>query len=362
MDSLRVESHTYEARWPEPLDPQLESCWKKVARVAFDILSVLIFPIGLARLAAWGTRTVAIKMLQTHLKGRGETSEWQQSNGDQMLEKAEGRRVPLKTPTGIQLDAAYIPRSKEQAVIYFPGVYGKWQRCSQHGSEEHIEATGASVLMVNSRWHTHDNPFADEEGLALDGYTAFDYLIQQGFSPDNIVFMGHSMGGAVATLGAGLAQEAFPDADIKLVNWCSYHSLASTFKSLVLERTKLPFHLEKIVCHIVYWVLRMAGNIDVSSALERVKSKAVIWNAADGTIFGPAQTIKKATRCFSFEMKTWGQEPRREPLSAGADTGAHLRTFTNGEGLALQAILHRFFNLPTDEHQDAKFARYVTVI
>ncbi|NGX45100.1 MAG: hypothetical protein K940chlam2_00242 [Chlamydiae bacterium] len=361
MDGVKVESHFYQAKWPGPLDPQLEPTWKKVARIAWDIFSVIVFPIGLARLALWALRQCAIKVLTPYLNNRGETTEWNQECGTTLLEDKKGHRVPLKTPTGVLLDAAFFPRSDEMAIIYFPGLYGKWQRGTQHGSDPHIEETGASVLMVNSRWHTHDNPFADEAGLALDGWTAFDYLIKRGFSPDQIVFMGHSMGGAVATLGAGLAQEAFPDAEIKLINWNSYHSFASTIKELISQRGQLPCGLEGVTCYLAYWVLRATGNVDVSSALEKIKTKVVIWNAADETIYSPAQAVQKATSGLSFEMKSYGKSADHPSLEKRAGW-AHIRPFTPSEGRALQAILLRFFGRPLSDKQAKSFGRYVTVI
>ncbi len=340
----KIENHpsqtaTFQAEWPRGLDPKFESTCKKVVKVAWNILSVILFPIGLARLAIW-----AIKKCAAHLI-LCKTDQSDQESGDRFLDKFSGKRLTLVSPTGTKLDACYIPGQFNKAVVFFPGMSNKWQHygveLDSKGEKllygelimQLFPQLGAHVLFVNSRWHTHQNPCPDEQGLALDGWAAVKYLLDQGFDPDNILIMGHSMGGAVATLTAGLVQEEYPEIEVKLINWNSFFSFASAAKHIVSHQVPCC-GIQKVLCHAVYWALRALDNIDVTASMEKVKRKAILWNPSDETIYLPAQMIQYVNEGYSLEM---------ENLNTSSE---HDRLFKRSELLAIRMLTLKLFDYP----------------
>lgn len=339
-----VETHgrqniSFQADWPKTLDPKIESCVWKVARVAWDVFSVIIFPIALCRLGIW--------LLKRHILSKVEANMGTAGHGS--IPGTD--RVALISPTGTKLDTVYFEGREKKAVIYFPGLGNTWQQCGKWMMQEHFEPLGAHVLMVNSRWHTRGNDFADEKGLALDSWTAFNYLVKEkGFDPDDILFMGHSMGGALATLGAGLVQEEYPEIEAKLISWNSFYSLASTVNQLISRKMKICCGIQGLAGHLAYWALRVDSNVDVSEALEKVKRKGVIWSKFDETIFFPAQAYHQAHSGYSFERQnenSWSE---------------HDRGFTDDEKLALNALMRKLLQLPEDRAEKEAFDRYVQLI
>ncbi|NGX45727.1 MAG: Multifunctional-autoprocessing repeats-in-toxin [Chlamydiae bacterium] len=341
IDTHARQNIPFHAEWPKALDPQLESILFKVARVAWDILSIIIFPIGLVRLGIWALKKFAISQIYpAPLK--------YQADAEKLLTSKKGVRVTITSPQNVKLETAYFPGGSEKAILHFPGLGNQWEYCGNEIAEL-LAPQDAHLLMVNSRWCTAGNPPPDKEGLALDAWTAFNYLVnEKGIAPENILFMGHSMGGAVATLGAALAQEEYPDIEIKLISWNSFHSLASAAKHLIAQESKCCFG---IAAHLAYWGMKIAGDIDVTAALATVKNKAVIWNREDETVLHPAQIIHHARGGYSFEMSPG-------PTACSE----HNRYFSDVEAQALHTLIKKLFDHHITHAEEDHFQQLVNCI
>jgi abhydrolase domain-containing protein 12 len=58
---------------------------------------------------------------------------------------------------------------------------------------------GVNVLAIDYRGFADSEGTPSEEGLGLDARAAFDWLVQQGAKPEDILIFGHSLGTSVAT-------------------------------------------------------------------------------------------------------------------------------------------------------------------
>ena len=149
----------------------------------------------------------------------------------QMLQPTE---VFLQASDGTRLHGWWIsapsklPGVSHLASLHLHGNAGNITHREQ--AARHIRAGGSSVLLLDYRGYGKSDGKPSEKGVYLDAEAGYDWLLRQGYAPEQIVIHGESLGTAVATY------------------------LASTRKSagLILEA---PFTSAKAVAHRVVPVL-----------------------------------------------------------------------------------------------------------
>lgn len=62
-----------------------------------------------------------------------------------------------------------------------------------------LGATGANVLVIDYRGFGDSEGTPTEEGVNLDARTSWQWLVDNGANPRDIVVMGHSLGTGIAT-------------------------------------------------------------------------------------------------------------------------------------------------------------------
>ncbi|KII86631.1 hypothetical protein PLICRDRAFT_113702 [Plicaturopsis crispa FD-325 SS-3] len=94
----------------------------------------------------------------------------------------------------------------------------------------------ANVLAIDYRGFGDSEGSPSEAGLALDAHAAWDWAIQKGAKPEDIVIIGHSLGtGVTARLAAELAHEdVHPKGVVLLSPFTSIRSLLDTYNVLGL--------------------------------------------------------------------------------------------------------------------------------
>lgn len=112
--------------------------------------------------------------------------------------------VTLATDDGLELDAWWVPaESPRAAALVLPGNAGT--RADREPLARMLTDLGVSTLLVDYRGFADNPGRPTEAGLRADARAARDWLDQRGPSP--VVYIGESLGGAVAT---GLATERPP--------------------------------------------------------------------------------------------------------------------------------------------------------
>jgi len=107
------------------------------------------------------------------------------------------RDVFVRTRDGLSLHAWWMEADARRVVtLYLHGNNGNVS--SRPGHLREMLAAGSSVLILDYRGYGRNRGWPMERGLYIDADAGYDYLIQQGFEPSQIVVQGESLGSAVA--------------------------------------------------------------------------------------------------------------------------------------------------------------------
>lgn len=333
----------FQAKWPDKLNPELRSLCSKVMHFFLKVLSLILFPIfliqsGISKLRQYvfnyailpGAKHCDAQLLDLF--------------GEQLLQECNGKKATITAPDGIKLDGAYFPGAsipnvaknldlrpsqslgvgrselarisntgdvliaptasafasvgnqifshvgyKEKAVILGFGNGQQWETI--HPSEiEQLQLRGISVYTINPRSVGKSEQVSpDEQGLALDTWSAYEFLKSRGYK--DILFMGHSMGGATTALGAALVQEQYPEKKICAVNMRSFSKLSTEVKVLLGNLASFGIRL-------------IGAEIDSAAAFKKLKGeKAIFWVKSDDIIPYPAQmhpVMKDQAFCYQL--------------------------------------------------------------
>lgn len=143
--------------------------------------------------------------------------------------RTQARAIETRTSDGVTLKGWHVAsRGEKEAVtldlpkaflvdLFFCGNAGN--RADRTPAFQRIIGQGVHAVCFDYRGYGDSEGSPSEEGLAKDARAAWDFLIQQGVSANNIVLHGESLGGAVAirlaaelcaegTVPAGLITEA----------------------------------------------------------------------------------------------------------------------------------------------------------
>ena len=105
--------------------------------------------------------------------------------------------VFIKTKDGEDINALFFPGGKQDIILYFHGNAGDlsgWQFVS-----EDFTAIGYNFFIVDYRGYGKSSGSITEAGLYEDAEASYQFLIRQkGFSPENIIIYGRSIGTGVA--------------------------------------------------------------------------------------------------------------------------------------------------------------------
>ena len=107
-------------------------------------------------------------------------------------------RLELTTADGTQIMAwALLQEKRAPWLIYF---HGNGENVSSYLSfTSRLYAMGVNVLMPEYRGYGESEGEPSEAGLYMDADASYQYLIDQGVSPEDIIVYGFSLGSGVAT-------------------------------------------------------------------------------------------------------------------------------------------------------------------
>jgi abhydrolase domain-containing protein 12 len=100
----------------------------------------------------------------------------------------------------------------------------------------------ANVLAIDYRGFGDSTGTPTEDGLLTDGRAAWDWLIAQGASPQDVIIVGHSLGSAVASgLSGSLSEEGVKFRGTVLMSpFSSLYTLVDTYHIFGLLPVMLP--------------------------------------------------------------------------------------------------------------------------
>jgi len=116
--------------------------------------------------------------------------------------------IPVKKSDGVVENIAgwWLPNAKQEAktvlsdlkvILYLHGKGKNLSANAKHATR--LMRMGFSVLIIDYRGYgKSDGNDPSESTVYTDAQTAWDYLLQKGFKPNQIMLYGHSLGGAIA--------------------------------------------------------------------------------------------------------------------------------------------------------------------
>lgn len=163
--------------------------------IGVTVIVIVVLMVGGFALAWWGQRSLI------YFPGSAAPSV------EDALPGAE--EISISTDDGLELAAWFLPPSSEadrgQAVLYLPGNAG--DRSSRAGIATELSERGFGVLLLDYRGFGGNPGSPSEEGLAHDAQAGVVALEDQGYLPEDLIYVGESLGTGVA---AGLHHEVPP--------------------------------------------------------------------------------------------------------------------------------------------------------
>ncbi|NGX39877.1 MAG: hypothetical protein KR126chlam1_01214 [Chlamydiae bacterium] len=243
---------------------------EKVVRFVWNLLSVIIFPIGLYRIASSYIRDRIFSRLlsgaieyptslieyakctfqvlfnrQTQKNDNKEKDykKW----GEDVLEIWNGTPLTLTAADGAILNGAFFPGEThpEKAIIYLGGEKEKWEEQSLTIMD--LQTPGTSFLVFNPRT---DKRY--ERGYALDVFAAYQFLIKEKtIKPEDILLVGESMRAAIGVSVAALVQKEYPNEKISAVSIFSPSDLNLRIDQLHPKRAGICSRIARLASRMI---------------------------------------------------------------------------------------------------------------
>lgn len=209
---------------PRPLTEQ-----EKTKRVAYLIFSIVVFPVGLGRLAKRGLHRLAGLLIYPSQLAIGKNDHKRVRH--QL--KAEGYQTHyLKTPDNVHLYARYFPQPKpieeQKTIIIFSGNGGS--AFDYDDVYKVFKNQGWNILLFDPRHiGKSQHKLATCKSTLIDGETAYQFAKAQGVKKENILLWGHSLGGGISAAVAANHKR------VMHMNDRSFSSLIETIKLLLAK-------------------------------------------------------------------------------------------------------------------------------
>jgi len=107
--------------------------------------------------------------------------------------------IQLKASDGVKLHGWFFPGSRREHVAFLVFHGNAGNICHRlHFYETWLEL-GVSVFAFDYRGYGQSEGTPSEDGTYLDGQAAYAWLRQRGFAPEDIILLGKSLGGSIAS-------------------------------------------------------------------------------------------------------------------------------------------------------------------
>ena len=171
--------------------------------------------------------------------------------------------VTLKTADGIQLNGWYIPHQQsEHVLLFFHGNAGNISH--RRDSIEIFHRLGLNVFITDYRGYGKSKGKPSEQGVYQDATAAWQYLTKEkGFTPDQVLIFGRSLGGAVS---AKLASEVHARGLI----------LESTFSS--------ARDFARVVFPVLSRLVMIRYDFNTAENIQRVRYPVLVLHSPDDEI------------------------------------------------------------------------------
>lgn len=332
LDIQQTNPIAFRAEWPDKLNPALDSCIMKAAKIFWEVISYIIFPIILLRYLGEYLKDLILSMLipgSVHIP-----KEYLECVGKEMIAEFHGEKLKLSAPDGALLDAVFFEGDTypRKAIIFACGNGGQWE--SQYEKLWVLQTFGVSILMIDPRGVGESKGTRFCEGYALDTYTGYEFLHREKkMDLEDILLIGHSMGAGYGSCGAALIQEKYPNKKISMIHDRSFSYLSTEVEAVA---NRICCCLGTIASSLLYLF-----DIEFNSkeAFEKLKGqKCVIYSVTDHVI-----PYKKASLHHHLTEQSLSGLVQIKMDWSGDD---HMRPYKNLELTTFTKTVMDFLKLP----------------
>ncbi len=356
----------FQSSWPKDLhqleEMPVERCLRSAARSLF---SIIFIPYGLYQLALAGIN----KLAATILYPSPINAYFEKKNRKQIKQFLatyhQGEAIPLKTPDGCFIDNMLFRGREKKAVIYCAGRGGFFEAKANYIYDITKRVGDINLFLLNPRGVGESKGTPSPDGMALDVYSTFKYLVEkEGFSPDDIVIYGYSLGSGYGSLGAELVQNEFPDAKINFLSERSFCTLEEQIKRMVLRKLASYPRIAEILSQLALGLLHSSGwSIDSEHAISKLKGNVcIVYNKIDDIIPFTSSLYKRMKQRVQEGMLT---KPIRcvklLPIKNSKVSTPHKRWLTPWEKYEVTNELKRMLHMPHEEAIDLKHVKELGV-
>lgn len=184
-----------------------------------------------------------------------------------VFHQADSQPQEIMTADGQTISGLFFAGTKKDAVLYFHGNAGDLSNWEYVVGD--FTQLGYSVFIIDYRGYGKSTGDISERGFYLDADAAYAYLIEKGFTPQQIIIYGRSIGTGVAT-----------DLASRKLN-----------KGLILESpyTSLPdLATEKAPALLPRLILKYRFN--TKDKIGDVKSPVIFFHGTEDTLIPPSHS------------------------------------------------------------------------
>lgn len=199
--------------------------------------------------------------------------------------KTSSEPVRLFTKDMVKLHARFLPPQEDKPIVLF--FHGQSENITKwQNTFSFFKQNGYGALFLSYRGHLKSAGRPSEEGIYTDAETAMEYLINKGYSQENIILWGRSLGSAVA-LQTALKYDVkavileSPILDIKQGAISIFARYVKIFKFVIMRR-------------FIKWLLNSADFIqmfDNGKKIAQVNSPILIMHAKNDEKINYEQAI-----------------------------------------------------------------------
>ncbi len=312
--SVQAVKTSFTAEWPNELRP---TPYGKYVKGAWDLASVILFPIGITRLAYYKLQKLAAALIHPATVNPPHDISYLRDQ----LRAFGGREITIGTPDGEKLNAMLFcgeGKKSRGAVIATFGNNTCYERSGGnffHFVRNYV-GKDVDILVLNTRGCGKSTGSSSPQGMALDVYSAGEYILNE----RNVVpvFTGHSLGGYTAIKGAGLFQKQHPEKKVSALSDRSFTSLSDAAYEL----------FGRAAAWLIYF---LNWELDPRNEWDALRGRKIVVHHAGDWL--PAHFVNHARQSGGAQIVELEPQPHEDAQEA------HCRDYTPDEANQIGTLL-----------------------
>lgn len=315
--STAVPSISFQASWTDDLRPSPDTLPQTISRIAWDIFSILLFPIGMIRMIGWGVHFIVrhFTLPSTWLPHDHRIAKLLfQSFLKQIEPSFDAQTHFIKTPDNVTLRALHFKHKQASSdaptILFFHSNTSYIEQNVNGWLIQAAEKHPCHFVLFNYRGLADFNSPYSANDLKIDGETIYQFVHNKLQVPnDKIHWFGWSLGGGIATA----TKARHPECTGPL---CSIRSFSETKE--VIRRLCSNFWLRWLP-----WAVEMEGWNLQAPVTKVTGPLMIVYHPQDEVIpfeasaYKAAQNGKQSFQALELRMTAEEEAKNAETIAFG---------------------------------------------